>query len=78
MFQVFVLLLLVVNISLNETLLMFLFYVKESSKTQLITAPSVLGFLFLQSERTLSLTYIGYSLSEEGSSLCTAHIPRKL
>ena len=78
MFQVFALLLLVVTLFLSESLLIFLFYVKESSKTQLITALSVLGVIFLQFERILPLTYIGGNLSEEGLSFCSTHIPRKL
>ena len=78
MFQVFALLLLVVTLFLSESLLIFLFYVKESSKTQLITALSVLRVIFLQFERILPLTYIGGNLSKEGLSFCSTHSPRKL
>ena len=54
-FEVFVRILLIVNLSLNQTLLAFLLYVRQTWMTQLILVISLWEVIFLKSERILVL-----------------------
>ena len=54
-FEAFVRILLIVNLSLNQTLLTFLLYVRQTKMTQLILAISPWEVIFLYSEKILVL-----------------------
>lgn len=54
-FEVFVLIVLVVNFSLSQALLIFLLYMKQTRKTQLILTISLWGIMFFSFKRILLL-----------------------
>ena len=82
-FKAFVRILLIANISLNETLLTFFLYVRQTWITQLIQAISLRGFIFLylafltQKSFSTNMHFVAF-FCEIRTSFCTGLIARKL
>ena len=77
-FEAFVPILLILNLSLNQNLLPFLLYVRQTWMTELVLAISLWGIISLSSERILVLISMVSHICEGRTSFWTGLISRKL
>ena len=78
-FKAFVQILLIVNLSLNQTLLIFWLCVRQTWMSQLVLAISLGGVIFLLIQIDSTYTHAwSHSLCEERTSFCTGLISRKI
>ena len=76
-FEAFVQILLIVNLSLNQILLAFWLYVRQTWMTHLILAISLWGLFFINPKRLYYSYARSLSLREGRNSFCTGRISRK-